>query len=182
MTAYDDRAAAIDIALRIQADVVEYASGVEPPEQQPETDRDPLPPEDPSLAEFDIRVVDEDLRKATRTRFVSGHYSDSVEAGAKALNELVRQRTGRTEDGDALMTAAFSPANPLLRIGNSKSKSAESVQRGHMQLCQGVIAAWRNPRAHSILDDEPGRALVMLATIDELMAVTRAATRTRKRR
>ena len=50
-----------------------------------------------------------------------------------------------------------------------------------MQLCQGVIAAWRNPRAHSILDDEPGRALVMLATIDELMAVTRAATRTRKR-
>lgn len=181
MSTEQDRVAAIDIALRIQADVVEFASGLEPPVETELLESDPLPPEDPSLAEFDIRILDEDLRKATRTRFVSGHYSDAVEAGAKALNELVRQRTGRSEDGDALMTVAFSPANPLLRVSGGKSKSAESAQRGHMQLCQGVIAAWRNPRAHSILDDEPGRALVMLATIDELMAVTRAATRTRKR-
>ncbi|WP_442927733.1 TIGR02391 family protein [Microbacterium sp. MMO-20] len=59
---------------------------------------------------------------------------------------------------------------------------AQSAQRGHMQLCQGVVAAWRNPRAHENLSDDPARVLVMLATVQELMAITRQATRTRKRR
>ena len=63
-----------------------------------------------------------------------------------------------------------------------RSKSDESEQRGHMHLCQGVIGAWRNPRAHSLIDDSPGRALIMLETIDNLMQVTKGATRTRIRR
>jgi hypothetical protein len=41
------------------------------------------------------------------------------------------------------------------------------AQRGHMLLlCQGVIAAWRNPRAHALTDDDPGRCLMMLETDD----------------
>lgn len=131
---------------------------------------------------YDATILDPDLRAATRSRFVTEHYADAVESGVKALNELVRARTGRTEDGDELMTVVFSANNPLLRVAAGNSKSAQSVQRGHMQLCQGVVAAWRNPRAHENLSDDPARVLVMLATVQELMAVTRQATRTRKRR
>ncbi len=105
-----------------------------------------------------------------------------VEAGVKALNECVRVRTGRSEDGDSLMTVAFSPTAPLLRVNSGRSKSDESEQRGHMHLCQGVVGAWRNPRAHSLIDDEPARALMMLETIDTLIATTKAATRARKRK
>lgn len=133
-------------------------------------------------AAYDTMILDVDLRAATRSRFVTEHYADAVESGVKALNELVRTRTGRTEDGDELMTLVFSPNNPLLRVTAGKSKSSQSAQRGHMQLCQGVIAAWRNPRAHENLDDDPTRVLVMLTTVQELMEVTRQATRTRKRR
>jgi uncharacterized protein (TIGR02391 family) len=113
---------------------------------------------------------------------VSTHYADAVEAGVKALNECVRMRTGRTEDGDSLMTAAFSPNAPLLRVNAGRTKSDESEQRGYMHLCQGVVGAWRNPRAHSLIDDEPARALMMLETIDALIATTKAATRTRRRK
>jgi uncharacterized protein (TIGR02391 family) len=121
------------------------------------------------------------VRAATRTRFASEHYADAVEAGVKALNEFIRSRTGRTEDGDALMTVVFSVNNPLLRLNNLRSKTDETAQRGHMFLCQGVVAAWRNPRAHKLTDDQPGRCLMMLETIGDLIETTRAAVRTRKR-
>lgn len=136
---------------------------------------------DPILAEFDRRISDLDLRAAARSRFVSGHYADAVEAGVKALSECVRSRTGRVDDGDSLMSNVFSPNAPLLRINRGKSKSDESAQRGHMHLCLGVVGAWRNPRAHELIDDSPERTLMMLEAINELILVTKAATRTRRR-
>ena len=174
----DDVALMLAVAGRISADLAEYAA---PSENAPEP-APSLPPEDDRLRAFDERIRDEDLRAATRTRFVAEHYADAVEAGVKALCECIRKRTGRSEDGDALMTLAFSPNAPLLRINRGKSKSDESEQRGHMFLCQGIVGAWRNPRAHSLIDDSPERALMMLETIDELMRITRGATRTRKKR
>ena len=134
------------------------------------------------VAEFDRRVGDPDLRSATRTRFLTVHYADAVESAVKALCECIRSRTGRTEDGDPLMTLAFSPKAPLLRINCGRSKSDESEQRGHMFLCQGVVGAWRNPRAHALIDDSPARALMMLETLNDLIATTKAATRTGERR
>ena len=133
-------------------------------------------------AEFDRRIVDPDLRSATETRFLTAHYSDAVESGVKALCECIRSRIGRTEDGDELMTLAFSPNDPLLRINPGRSKNDKSEQRGHMFLCQGVVGAWRNPRAHALIDDSPARTLMMLETLDDLVATTKTATRTRSRR
>jgi uncharacterized protein (TIGR02391 family) len=131
------------------------------------------------LAEYDHRIRNPELRAATRSRFESRHYADAVEAGVKALNECIRARTGRTEDGDGLMTLVFSPAKPLLRTNKLRSKADESAQRGHMQLCQGVVAAWRNPRAHTLTDDDPARCLMMLEVIGDLIETTRQAIRTR---
>lgn len=51
-----------------------------------------------------------------------------------------------------------------------------------MHLCQGVIGAWRIPRAHSLIEDSPDRALMMLEVINDLMAITKGATKTRKKR
>ena len=169
------------LASRLQSDLAEYRAPSQFGEQVVD-DETALEPGDDLLVEFDRRIVDEDLRVATRSRFVSGHYADAVEAAIKTLNEVVRSRTGRTEDGDQLMTVVFSPKTPQLRINKGRSMSDESEQRGHMMLCQGVVSAWRNPRAHSLIDDSPKKALMMLETIDDLLATTRAATRTRKRR
>lgn len=132
--------------------------------------------------DFDRRIRDSQLRFATKPRFDAGHYADAVEAAVKVLNDVVRSMSGRSEDGDGLMTVVFSPNSPLLRINQGRSKSDESEQRGHMMLCQGVIGAWRNPRAHSLVDDSQARSLMMLETIEDLIRVTRSATRTRKRK
>ena len=169
---------AVAFARRISADLAEFAAPVDPNWKI----HSALSPSDDHLHQFDERISDVDLRAATRTRFVAEHYADAVEAAVKTLCEQIRRRTGRSEDGDALMTLVFSPNAPLLRINRGKSKSDESEQRGHMFLCQGVVGAWRNPRAHSLIDDSPERALVMLTTIEELLRVTKAATRTRRKK
>lgn len=159
----------------------EFAKFAEPSRSSVEA-VEALPTLDTSLAAFDVRITDDDLRRATRSRFDSGHYADAVEAGIKALNECVRAKSGSTEDGDSLMTSVFSPNKPKLRINRLRSESEKSEQRGHMMLCQGVVAAWRNPRAHSSqITDSPEMALAMLELIQHLMAVTKSATRTRSR-
>ena len=173
------RDALIKVARRIANDLAEFS---EPRASRGDASQNSLSTEDALLVEYDRRITDVDLRAATRSRFVSSHYADAVESGVKALNECVRSRTGRAEDGDALMTAAFSPNAPLLRINPGRSKNDESEQRGHMHLCQGVVGAWRNPRAHTLIDDSPGRALMMLEAIDALIATTKAGTRTRRRK
>jgi uncharacterized protein (TIGR02391 family) len=177
----------IAIASTLASEFAEYAR---PRQAPPEPEKVPPPPEpesfDPDealLAEYDRRIRDPELRTATRSRFVVKHYSDAVEAGVKALNECVRRKSGSVDDGDSLMTTVFSPNDPVVRINKGRSKSDISEQRGHMQMCQGVVAAWRNPRAHSSqFADTPERALSMLETIDGLIAVTKAAVRTRKKR
>jgi uncharacterized protein (TIGR02391 family) len=170
------RVAAVKLAREISGDLAEFAL----PKQYKPVSTPRLAPQDELLNEYDRRILEPDIRAATRSRFVSQHYADAVEAGAKALNECVRVRTGRTEDGDDLMRIVFHPNGTLLRINKGKSKSDESAQRGHMLLCQGVVAAWRNPRAHALTDDEPLRALMMLELMGDLLKVTKAATRTRK--
>ena len=182
MTASEDLHFVANLANHLASEIAEFSM----PQRQDDSGTEDsvsvpaLSPQDEVLAEYDRRVTDGDLRAATRSRFASTHYADAVESGVKALNDCVRKRSGLSEDGDALMTAAFSANSPKLRINRGRSKSDESAQRGHMHLCQGVVGAWRNPRAHSLVDDLPSRALMMLETLNDLIVVTKSAVRTRK--
>lgn len=134
-------------------------------------------------SQFDLRITDDDLIDSSKSRFESGHYADSVEAAIKRLNDIVRDKSGSTLDGDKLMSNVFAPSQPKLRINRLRSDSEVNEQRGHMQLCQGVVAGWRNPRAHSSrVKDEPDKALMMLELIQHLVVVTKGATRTRSRK
>lgn len=168
------------VARAIASELAEFANsehGASP------EDANALLPDSGALADYDRRIVDPDLRAATRSRFVSMHYADAVEAAVKALAECVRARSGSILDGDSLMTQAFSEKNPRLRINRLRSDSDRSEQRGHMMMCQGVVAAWRNPRAHSNqFEDSPENALMMLEHVQHLLEVTKRATRTRMRR
>lgn len=173
-------AEALSLAARLASELAEYRSSL--PKEAPPSEPDPLAPSDEWLAEYDRRISHPELRDATRTRFVSTHYSDAVESAVKALCECIRQKSGSTLDGDELMTHAFSPNNPRVRIPTRlQTKNEISEQRGHMMLCQGVVAAWRNPRAHQLMDDDPDVALTMLEMIQHLMVTSGAGTRTKSR-
>lgn len=135
------------------------------------------------MAEYDRRIINAELRTATRSRYKARHYSDAIEAGVKALNEFVRNKSGSSLDGDSLMTSVFSEKQPILKLNRLRNDSERSAQRGHMFLCQGVVAAWRNPRAHSNqFNDKPTATLAMLEHLQQLIEVTSSTTKTRKKR
>jgi uncharacterized protein (TIGR02391 family) len=169
----------IKVARRISGDLVEYSKPKVPI-------ADPLagslPPEDDLLTQYDRRIMDVDLRTATRSRFVSKHYADAVESGVKALNECVRARTGRSEDGDALMTVAFSPNAPMLGSIQAGARATRVSNVGTCSCARVSLVHGAIHEAHSLVVDSSGRALMMLENIDGLIASTKAATRTRSRK
>jgi uncharacterized protein (TIGR02391 family) len=112
-----------------------------------------------------------DLEQASRNLFEDGYFSQAVFEGCKALNERVRQETGRSEDGDSLMRKVFSANEPLLRLNTGVSDSDKNEQTGFMNIFAGVMMGIRNPRAHELYEDRPERALAILGLLSLLFEI-----------
>jgi uncharacterized protein (TIGR02391 family) len=108
------------------------------------------------------------ISRAASGLYRDGHYANAIEDALKALNGLVRPRSGVALDGAALMEKVFSPKSPILRFNALRDKSDEAEQRGFMMLFSGAIAALRNPRAHKLIKDEAERALEFIAFVSLL--------------
>jgi uncharacterized protein (TIGR02391 family) len=83
-----------------------------------------------------------------------GHYAEAVRKAAVALEVLVKERAGYHEKtGVQLMSHVFSPENPLLAFNSLADQSDLDEQKGMMMLFQGIVAAFRNPRSHKLVED-----------------------------
>ncbi|MEX5718204.1 TIGR02391 family protein [Geodermatophilus maliterrae] len=90
-----------------------------------------------------------------RSLWQSGHYRESVEGAIKKLNAETQNKIGRRDLSETdLFKQAFSKdaAAPgktrLRRMPPDGSKTYDSVQRGAMQLAEGIFAGIRNPLSH----------------------------------
>jgi uncharacterized protein (TIGR02391 family) len=97
---------------------------------------------------FDRQNYHEKIASVSRSIFVSGHYSQAIFEACKSLNNSVKEQSKLSDDGASLMTKAFSPNNPVLKINNLSNKSEKDEQQGFMHLYQGAILGIRNPFAH----------------------------------
>ena len=97
-----------------------------------------------------------------------GHYASAIEDSVKALNGLVRMRSGLEEDGVTLMQRAFSPKNPILKFNDLADDSDRDEQLGYMNMFSGAVSGLRNPRAHKLIQDDPERALEFIAFVSLL--------------
>ncbi len=86
----------------------------------------------------------------------------------KALNDLVRMRSGEALDGTQLMERVFSPSNPILYFNDLADESDRNEQKGFMMMFSGAVAGLRNPRAHKLIKDDPERALEFIAFVSLL--------------
>ena len=97
------------------------------------------------------------------------HYANAIEEAVKALNALVRLRSGVDDlDGSALMKKVFSPKKPVLQFNAMADESDENEQEGFMMMFCGAVAGLRNPRAHKLIEDDPERALEFIAFVSLL--------------
>jgi uncharacterized protein (TIGR02391 family) len=109
-----------------------------------------------------------EIARAASRRYLAGQYADAVEASVKALNDLVRMRSGLEHDGTTLMERAFNPSNPALKFNQLADQSDRDEQKGFMMMFSGAVAGLRNPRAHKFIQDDPERALEFIAYVSLL--------------
>jgi uncharacterized protein (TIGR02391 family) len=114
-------------------------------------------------------------RTASRL-YYDGHYANAVEAAVKALNALVRLRSGLEIDGTSLMEKAFSPGSPILKFNDLSDQSDKDEQKGFMMMFSGAVSGLRNPRAHGFIRDDPERALEFIAFVSLLAKLLDEAT------
>jgi len=109
------------------------------------------------------------IESAAGNLFRDGHYSNAVEDAVKALNSLVKSKSGVADkDGTALMENVFSVRNPVLKFNDLQDDSDRDEQRGMMLLFSGAVMGLRNPRAHKLIKDDPERALEFIAFVSLL--------------
>jgi len=109
-----------------------------------------------------IATVSNDLYK-------NGHYAQAVEAAAKEIERLVKEKSGMPDKyGSSLMQHVFSSNSPKLKFNSLSSQSDKDEQQGFMYLYTGAVMAIRNPRAHENRIDAPEEALEYIAFISLL--------------
>jgi uncharacterized protein (TIGR02391 family) len=123
-----------------------------------------------------------EIARAASKLYEDGYYSTAVEHAVKALNGLVRLRSGLEMDGTQLMERAFSPSNPIIKFNELSDQSDKDEQKGFMMMFSGAVAGLRNPRAHGFIHDDPERALEFIAFVSLLASCwTRLSLRARRR-
>lgn len=107
-----------------------------------------------------------EVERAVSTLFKDGHYANAIEDACKVLDALVKMRSGKFDlSGTELMQTVFSPKNPILRFNDGATETERSEQQGMMFLYAGAMLAFRNPRAHGLIEDDPETAVQVISFI-----------------
>lgn len=97
-----------------------------------------------------VRGVHPDVLAFCQARLLQDNYFHAVLEATKSVAQKIRNRTGLTDDGSALVDKAFGFRNqiPFLAFSRLKSDSQQSEQLGLMSLMKGIFSTFRNPTAH----------------------------------
>ncbi len=98
-----------------------------------------------------LRAVHPDVLSFCRSEIVQENYFHAVFEAMKSITAKIRRLTGRTDDGQDLVHAAFGMRDgpPLLAINKLDTESLEGEQRGFVNLLKGLYGTIRNPMAHN---------------------------------
>lgn len=119
-------------------------------------------------SKLEIRNAHPKIYEYCRAELLVDNYFHTVFEAAKSVAEVIRDRTGLTEDGASLVDKAFIQSAPLITINSLQSETEISEHKGFANLLRGVFGMFRNTLAHSprltweISEED---ALDMLSTI-----------------
>ena len=118
------------------------------------------------------RVHDTVLRYCSQEILERNPFHAVLEA-AKSIPDRLRQMTGLSADGTAIVDATLSPGQasaPRIAINALSSQSERDEQAGFASICRGVVGMFRNPTAHDPrilreVSDEELLELLMIASM-----------------
>lgn len=97
--------------------------------------------------ELDNRKTHQEIFKYCKAELLQNNYFHSVLEANKGLFQRIRDLSGITTYGTALIEQVFS-SNPILIINNFQTVSEKNEHMGFCNLLKGLCAMFRNPTAH----------------------------------
>ncbi|MBU2922426.1 TIGR02391 family protein [Winogradskyella psychrotolerans] len=91
----------------------------------------------------------QEIFKFCKAELLSNNYFHAVFEATKSVAEIIRQKTGLSEDGSELIEKAFSIKDPKIQINNLATETEKSEHKGFANLIKGVFGMFRNTTAHA---------------------------------
>lgn len=130
---------------------------------------------------FDRLNLHSRIREVSRDLFLDGYHWEAVFAGAKALVNYVKERSGRHDlDGAPLMRLVFSRNDPTLAFNDLSDQTGLDEQEGMMHLFEGAVLGIRNPGGHTFPEGPEQRAIEHISLLSLLAYRVQEATRRKK--
>ncbi len=129
------------------------------------------------------RGVHADVLKFCRAELLAENYFHAVFEAMKSIAAKIRQLSGLTSDGAALVTEAFAlgqSGTPILAINALVTETDKGEQRGFVNLLVGLFGTIRNPGAHNPKIEWPMPEQDALDILTLASLVHRKLDRTRK--
>ncbi len=99
--------------------------------------------------------LDERLWQAIQNTYEGRNFTGAILDSIYFLSDLIRQKTGLSSDGAALIGQALGGKSPKLKVNKLQSESDWNEQTGLEQLLRGLYQCIRNPRSHEKHIDTP---------------------------
>jgi uncharacterized protein (TIGR02391 family) len=94
------------------------------------------------------RSIHSEVLKYCRAELMQDNYFHAVFEAVKGLAQRIREMSGATSDGAALVDTVFSVDRPMLAFNALQTETERSEHKGFAALLKGAFAAVRNPLAH----------------------------------
>lgn len=109
------------------------------------------------------------IAQKSLSHYNNGDYRNAVLDGVISIFDLIRERTGRSDDGTYLVNEVFKLSDPTLVFSEVETETGQSDQKGFMEIFRGVYQGVRNPKAHTLNNDltdkNAAQYLVMLSLL-----------------
>src|SRR2546430_9533218 len=115
-----------------------------------------------------------ELWDAVKSSYQATNYTHAIRDAMVVITATLRDRSGIDGDGDELVGKALGLKNdkpPLIKINPLQTRTEKDIQRGLMQVLQGMYALVRNPRSHEKLDDSQETADSIIIFINYLIGL-----------
>lgn len=113
-------------------------------------------------------LIHPQVHEVAMRHYLNGDFRNAVLDSITCVFDKIRQRSGRSEDGDRLINEAFRIQDPCLIVSDIESESGQNDQKGFMEICRGLYRSVRNPKAHSLehdLDEIKAAQYLVLSSI-----------------
>ncbi|MBI4687294.1 MAG: TIGR02391 family protein [Nitrospirae bacterium] len=127
------------------------------------------------------RHLHNSIRERIKAYYTNKQYGDAASQGVQIYCEIIRNITGRSEDGSDLVNRIFGskPFNspPEIQLNDLNTESLINIQEGQGHLSRGVVTGFRNPISHRPIDTNVPALFTELDCLNILSLVSYLLTR-----